>query len=81
MSYAAVMTNSSRNMERPLRNIVFLALKNDIDFDFGLKISFSIFVAVIIVMGLIVHRRILSFLSRNTGISINVNKKIKTYFS
>ena len=54
-------------MEWPLRNIVFSPMKNNIEFGLGLKISFSMFVIVIIIMGLIVHRRILSFLNRNTG--------------
>jgi hypothetical protein len=54
-------------MEWTSKYIIFLPEKSNIEFGFWLKLSFSIFTAMIVVMGLIVHRRILSFLKRNTG--------------
>jgi hypothetical protein len=54
-------------MEWTSKYIIFLPEESKIEFGFWLKLSFSIFAGMIVVVGLIVHRRILSFLSRNTG--------------
>ena len=54
-------------MEWTSKYIIFLPVPSKLEFGFWMKLSFSIFAGMIVVVGLIVHRRILSFLSRNTG--------------
>ena len=54
-------------MEWPLKYIIFFALPDDVKFGFWLKLTYCFLTVVIIVCGLVVHRRVLSFLNRQTG--------------
>ena len=52
-------------MEWPIRLVIFDPLPNAFELSFLIKIIFSIISIFIIVFGLLVHRRILSFLKKN----------------
>ena len=54
-------------MERSIKYIIFYSLPDDFQFGIWLKLTYAILTFVIIVFGLIVHRRILTFLNRQTG--------------
>ena len=54
-------------MEWPLKYIIFFPLPDDVKFGLLLKLTYCILTVAIIISGLIVHRRVLSFLNRQTG--------------
>ena len=54
-------------MEWPLKYIIFFVLPDDFQLELWLKITYSILEVAIIFCGLIVHRRILTFLNRQSG--------------
>ena len=59
------LLESPEQMEWPIRLIFFNPLPNAFELSFLIKIIFSIICIFIIIFGLLVHRRILSFLKKN----------------
>ena len=54
-------------MEGSVKYMMFHAIQDNIEFGFWVKFSFSIFLAIIIVLAFVVHRRIIAFLNRQRG--------------
>ena len=54
-------------MERSIKYIIFYSLPDDFQFGIWLKLTYTILTFAIIIGGLILHRRILTFLNRQTG--------------
>ena len=59
------LLESPEQMEWPIPLIFFNPLPNTFELSFLIKIIFSIICIFIIIFGLLVHRRILSFLKKN----------------
>ena len=59
------LLESPEQMEWPIRLIFFNPLPNGFELSFLIKIIFSIICIFIIIFGLLVHQRILSFLKKN----------------
>ena len=58
-------------MEWPIHLVIFDSLPNNFELSFLIKIIFSIISVFIIIFGLLVHRRILSFVKKNDDRNVN----------
>ena len=54
-------------MEWPITLFIFDPLQNDFEFSFLIKLIFGVSSIVIVIFGLKVHQRILSFVKKNDG--------------
>ena len=63
----SVVEESSAMLDLPLEYIVLDRQKETLEFDFSVKLALTIFLAITIILSVIVHRRINSFLERKAG--------------
>ena len=68
-------------MERPIKLIIFDLLPNDFDLSFLVKSIFAICSLFTVILGLLVHRRILSFLKKNDGRHVDQIIAFQTIFN
>ena len=68
-------------MERPIKLIIFDLLPNDFDLSFLIKSIFAICSLFTVILGLLVHRRILSFLKKNDGRHVDQIIAFQTIFN
>ena len=60
-------TPKEKKMEWPIKLIIFDPLPNDFDLSFLIKLIFAICSIFTVIFGLLVHRKILSFVKKNDG--------------
>ena len=68
-------------MERPIKLIIFDLLPNDFDLSFLIKSIFAICSIFTVILGLLVHRRILSFVKKNDGRHVDQIIAFQTVFN
>jgi hypothetical protein len=60
-------TSKEKEMEWPITLIIFVQLPNDFELSILIKLIFAVISVFIVIFGLLVHQRILSFVKKNDG--------------